>query len=220
MNLREENRKLLEENKNLRDLTKNAYWKISHTSTQKKDSSFSQSFSFQQAQVVDLSIQKEVNYIMINKGANHGIKPEMGVMHADGVVGVVKDVSANFSTIISLLNKDRFSVLGALQTKGYTGRVSWQPYDAKKLKLYEVPQSSPIKKGDLITTGFASTVFPSGVAIGVVDSIRAQSGELFYDIDLKTSVDFLKLSYVYIIENLQKQEQDSLREAFNQTYTQ
>jgi rod shape-determining protein MreC len=48
--------------------------------------------------------------------------------------------------------------------------------------------------------------------VGTIKSFELKGDEAFYDIDVSLSTDFYKLSYVYIVDNLLKPEQDSLEQ--------
>jgi len=61
-----------------------------------RDSIASPQFDFIPAEVVNLSFSGVNNFITLNKGAAQGIKPDMGVISQEGVVGVVSNVSPNF----------------------------------------------------------------------------------------------------------------------------
>ena len=45
------------------------------------------------AQVINNSVNRSFNYITLNKGRIHGIKPDQGIISAKGIVGVVGQVS-------------------------------------------------------------------------------------------------------------------------------
>ena len=73
-----------------------------------KDSLKINSFNMVEAEVINNSLRKRKNYITINKGSIDGIEEGMGVISNSGVVGKIKYVSENFSTVISLLNTSFF----------------------------------------------------------------------------------------------------------------
>ena len=63
------------------------------------------------AEVINNSVHKPNNYITIDKGRNDGVKKGMGVISSSGVVGIVKETSRHFSTILSILHsKSKVSV--------------------------------------------------------------------------------------------------------------
>ena len=67
-------------------------------------------FEFIPANVVNISISKINNYITIDKGSMDGVKPDMGVISYDGVVGVVRSVSKHFAVIIPIINPINFFI--------------------------------------------------------------------------------------------------------------
>ena len=50
------------------------------------------------------SLNRVDNYITLDEGTSAGIRPEMGVVAANGVVGIVYKTSPHYSTVIPLLN--------------------------------------------------------------------------------------------------------------------
>ena len=61
-------------------------------------------FDFIVAHVINNSISHPFNYLTINKGSSDGIKPELGVIDRNGVVGIVSTTGAHSARVISLLN--------------------------------------------------------------------------------------------------------------------
>ena len=62
-------------------------------------------FKYKNARIISNSLSSFKNQIIINKGSNEGLKKEMGVINANGVVGIIKRTSKNYATIMSLLNQ-------------------------------------------------------------------------------------------------------------------
>jgi len=214
ISLTKENKELLKENQKLRDMLTTSKRKTSQNVLLLKDTVYKQQYYYREAKVVDYSLNRDVNYIIIDKGRNQGIQKEMAVISAKGVVGIVKDVSNNFATIISMLNKDKLSFFGVLPSSGYSGRVNWNTGNIKTLNLFEVPKNSPVNIGDSVVTGRASSVFPEGIHIGSVLEINEVEGEPFYSIILNSAVNFSRLNNVYVIGNIFKDEQNQLKEEF------
>jgi rod shape-determining protein MreC len=111
LNLRDINRELLERNGQLemeilelRDQLEMVYADTATFAGFVADSTEIFPYSFITANVVNNSISYLSNYITIDKGKNAGIKPDMGVVSEQGVVGIVSTVSDHFSVIIPLLN--------------------------------------------------------------------------------------------------------------------
>jgi rod shape-determining protein MreC len=138
----------------------------------------------------------------------------MGVICPQGVVGKVKSVSTNFATITSLLHKDMI-VSSKLIRTGAVGSVRWEGINPSEVKLMYIPRHIGVKKGDTVVTSEYNSVFPEGQMLGVVKEIGIKGDENFYNITLAVSTDFTSISYVYVVKNQYKKEQDSLEVVTN-----
>ena len=58
-----------------------------------------------------------------------GIQPEMAVIGSEGIVGIVKSVSDNYSSVLSVLNRD-FTVSAKIKKNGYFGPLRWNGNNA------------------------------------------------------------------------------------------
>ncbi len=173
------------------------------------DSLSQQEYTYRAAKVINNSVNKRFNYMTLNKGRNHGIDPEMGVISSKGVVGIVKNNSDNYSTVISILNT-RLRISAKLKTTGYFGSLEWDGSDYQYVYLNEIPRHAKVNVGDLVVTSGYSTIFPADILIGNVDEVTLNEGESFYRIKVKLSVDFKNLTYVEVIGHPLKNEQIEL----------
>ncbi len=160
------------------------------------------------ARVVNNSVNKQYNYITIDKGSADGIRPEMGVATANGIAGVVHYVSPHYATVISVLNT-RLKISAKIKKNNFFGSLSWTGTGTAEAILNEIPYHAPVAKGDTIVTSGYSVIFPENIYIGVISDYDADEGN-FYTIHVKLSTDFRNLSYVYIIENILAQEKQQL----------
>lgn len=166
-------------------------------------------FRFVVAEVVNNSISQLSNYITINKGRKDGIKPDMGVVSEEGVVGIVSNVSDHFSVIISLLNpKSKLSckVLG----NNSFGYLTWDGRDANYAILEELPRHAEFHKGDTIITSGYSAIFPAGLIVGVVDDFYKERDDNFYALRVKLATPFSSLQHVRVIQYAYRDEQIEL----------
>lgn len=183
-------------------------------------------FLYRGAKVINNSVNQEINTITLRRGSKDGIRPNMGVIGPNGVVGVVRSVSDNYAVVISLLYKSRgsgntsnFSISARLRNSGETGTVSWDGRDASYVMMKDVPRSARLHKGDTIVTSGFSAVFPEDLPVGYVDTfVLADQSSTSYNIRVKLATNFYNLQYVYVIENLLRDEQirleDSTRNLF------
>ncbi len=175
----------------------------------RKDSTVIKQFDFISAKVVNNSVNRFTNYLTINKGSSSGVRPGMAVISPLGAVGKVKAVSNHYSVVTSILHKDyKLSVL--MTRTGYFGSVSWDGKDPEFAQLNFVPGHVNPAKGDTVVTSAYNAVFPEGIMVGIIEEVK-QTPSLFYDLKVRLSQDFRKLSYVEVVRSHLKNELDSLQ---------
>ena len=171
-----------------------------------------QQFTFTEAKVISNSTTRNNNSLTINRGSFHDIKPSMGVMGvgANGVVGVVKSTSTNYSRILPILHSQS-KISASVRRNGYFGSLIWRGGDSAKANLVDVPKHANLVKGDTIQTSGYSSIFPEGIMIGTIDTFWLQKGTNFYEISVDLSTDMNNVKYVYVIENKMKPELETLQ---------
>ncbi|MEZ4886503.1 MAG: rod shape-determining protein MreC [Chitinophagales bacterium] len=169
-------------------------------------------FHFIGAKVINNSTNRANNFLTINKGSKDGVAMEMGVIGLNGVVGVVKDVSENFATIISVLHRS-MRVSAKIKRNNFVGSLRWEGTRPDRAVLNDVPKHVHVQKGDTILTSGYSSFFPQNVLIGiVVDEPRSDQGSNFYKIDVALSTNFNSIQYVYVVDYIRKAEKKALEE--------
>lgn len=211
LSLKKVNQRISRENAALKNQTMGAFIKTFGTSTVIHDTSYLQKYVYYSAQVLNNSTNKASNYITLDRGELHGIEPGMGVFNKQGVVGVVKDVSAHFCTVMSLLHRD-MSISSRIKKNEYFGAVAWTGKNAREAVLNDIPKHVQTAAGDSVVTSGFSSVFPRGIPIGVVTEVRDEVGNNFLEIDMELTTDFKQLNYVYVVKNLLRIEQQQLEQ--------
>jgi rod shape-determining protein MreC len=208
LNLRHINNQLVQENVILRNRLDENFVQSSDTFKILSDTIRDRKYKFLKARVVNNSVNKQFNYITINKGRLDNIKPEMAVMSSEGIVGIVQGVSDHFATVIPIINKD-FRVSVKILKNDYFGSLLWPGISYRKAELREIPYHVDIAIGDMVVTSGYSSIFPEGIPIGNISDYNVKEGN-FYIIEIDLAADFKKLSYVYVIENMLKEEKIEL----------
>jgi rod shape-determining protein MreC len=167
-------------------------------------------YTYTPARVISNSVNRQYNFLTLDRGRNHGIEPEMAVISPLGVVGVVYSVSANYSTVISLLNRD-FMLSVKIKRNNYFGPMTWEGINPGIASLSEIPYHVNVQKGDTIVTSGYSTIFPEGLLVGTISDFKVE-GSNFFRINVELSENFRQLTHVYIINNLLSDEQVNLEE--------
>ncbi|MBO7471412.1 MAG: rod shape-determining protein MreC [Bacteroidaceae bacterium] len=186
-----------------------ALTKADTSSTQKMQEETLRDMTLIPAQIVDNSVRKRDNMLVINVGSNDGVAPEMGVVSGTGVVGIVSAVTQHHALVMSILNSHS-SISCRLRGTEYFGYLKWK--GGKPLRAYmdDVPRHAHIQKGDVIETSGFSSVFPAGIFLGKVAEIKNSSDGLAYELEILLSTDIANLRHVNVIDNHNKAEIDSL----------
>ncbi|HSH67074.1 MAG TPA: rod shape-determining protein MreC [Bacteroidia bacterium] len=203
------NEKLAKENAELRSHILNSFDVTYNKEYTVHDTTYHQKYIYTSAKVVNISTNRRNNFLTLNKGSNQGIQNNMAVIASNGVVGQVKDVSENFCTVMSLLHS-KTTINSKIKKDGSYGPLTWDGTDFQYATLNDIPTHVKIAKGDTIVTSAYSRTFPENILIGTVESYERPPGKYFYKVKVKLSTDFKKLTYVYIVKNIHKDEQEEL----------
>ena len=209
INLRITNDALSRENAGLKTLMPNVYYVDSAIRRSITDTTLKQQYTFMTAKVINNSINRRNNYLTLDRGSLQGVKPEMGVVCPNGIVGIVKDVSDHYCTVMSFLHKSSL-VSSRIKRTQFIGSLKWEGIDASHALLDDIENHVKVAKGDTIITTSFSSVYPEGVLVGIVDNVSPGKGSTFQNISVRLSTEFGSLSYVYIVDNLFKDEQKAL----------
>jgi len=207
--LKKENEKLIAENLELRKKL-NSYTNLDTIySGTVKDILYSSVYNYTSAKVIRNSTNQQHNFITLNIGSKQGVKPEMGVISSEGMVGMIVKVSENYSSAISVLNIGFIKFSGKLKRSGDYGTISWNGGDINTVQLHDIIQQSDVVVGDTVITNQLSGVFPENIPIGTVSKINVKDGT-FYEIDVKLIQNMKLLKNVYVIDIPDKNEIERL----------
>lgn len=162
-------------------------------------------YDFILAPVINNSITHPYNYITIAKGEADGVKPEMGVVDQNGVVGVVNVTGNRYSRIISLLNPD-FRLSCKLKGSDVFGSLVWDGKSPREALLEELPKHTVFEPGDTIITSGYSAVFPEGIPVGIVKGNEHNADDNFFTLRVELLTDFSKLSTVRLVVSNDRDE--------------
>jgi rod shape-determining protein MreC len=152
------------------------------------------------SKVIKNSYSVHENYLTLNSGWKQGIKQDMGVINSLGIVGVIENTSANYSTVLSILNV-KSPINAKIKKSNHFGSLIWNGKNAGFVQLTDVPRLASVRKGDTIVTGGTSTIFPENINIGTVDKVYIDNETNFYTLDIRLFNDMTSLGYVYVIKN-------------------
>ncbi len=167
-------------------------------------------YNYVMAGVVNNSTSRHRNYFTINKGLQDGIKPGMGVVDHNGIVGIVNVVGQHTARVISVLSEPQhFSV--RIKNANSVGSLVWRQGNPRIAYAEEMPRHEQYHTGDTIVTSGFSTTFPAGIPVGVVMSRMRSKDDNFITLKVRLFSNFEKLGTVRVIKDVYKQELDSLQ---------
>ncbi len=211
--LRKTNRVLIDEMAKLHSRIPEAFYTTDVNIFYKKDSIVKLEYKYISAKVISNSTNKRNNFLMINKGAIHGIENHMGVIIGNKIVGQVVSVSPHFSWIMSMLNKDS-RISGKFKKNNQLVNVEWNGGSYHIGQVKEIPKHVVIVNGDTIITSGNSDIFPEGLLIGTISDFTKVQDENFNNGEIFFSTDFNSLGYVEVVVDLMRKEKDDLKASF------
>jgi len=165
-------------------------------------------FFYVPSRIVHNSSNKQYNFLTLDRGKKDGVFRDMGVVSDQGLVGIVLESSANYSTVIPVINID-FRLSAKIKSNNYAGILQWDGVSPSHAMLAEIPFHVNLAEGDTIVTSGFSSIFPEGIQVGRIESFSLEKGN-FYDIRVELFTDFQRLIHVNVIRNFQREERINL----------
>lgn len=150
------------------------------------------------AQVIGREATNWNKVIFINKGSADGLKRNFPVITPDGLVGQLLELTPHQSKIMTILDSN--SRVAAIIERN---RIQGIIYGTNNLwcQLNYISLREEIQEGDLVISSGAGGIFPKGLPIGKVSSVKKKETELFQNIEVEPLVNFSQLEEVMVIIN-------------------
>ena len=152
------------------------------------------------AQVIGTSGSEQSRSVYIDKGSRNGIKQDMAVITADGVVGKVLRVFASSSQV--LLINDQTSGVGAILEKSRLQGVLRGTVNGEVV-LEKVMSDEPVQPGEKVLTSGGDQIFPKGLVVGAITTV-APGSDLFLKIQVRPEADLTRLEEVLVITQVEE----------------
>ena len=151
-------------------------------------------FDLLPANVIGRDSSTWTSRIIINRGSNDGVQKNMTVITPDGLVGNIHEAYASYSEV-ELITDPRSAVGSIVQRADsrVAGVVKGSTDSDSAIKMTNIPQNANIVEGDTIITSGLGGIYPKGIPIGSVVSIKNDAGGLLQYATLYPCVDFQKL---------------------------
>jgi rod shape-determining protein MreC len=201
--LQQENEELKEKNAELEETLREFEIVKSENATLKEYLSLTEQYGDYEtkaAYIINKDFSNYNNIIIINIGSNDGIEPNMTVISEKGLVGYVisttettskvQTIIDTASTVSSTLSSSRDNILckGTLEEQGM-------------LKASSIPTTANLVVGDTIETSGMGGIYPKGIKIGTIKSIKNTKNIVDRVAIVEPAVDFDKVETVLVITN-------------------
>lgn len=201
-NLKKENKELKQKNIALEQATRELEILKSENATLKEYVGLKDkytSYSTVPAYVINKDITNYNNIIIVNAGANDGIKVNMTVIAEQGLVGHVISVTDTTAKVQTIL--DTSNTISATISTSRESIIARGNLGEKNLKATYIPTDAELLEGDNVETSGLGGIYPKGIRIGTIDKIYQTKNMTDRYITVKPSVDFIKIETVLIITN-------------------
>lgn len=149
----------------------------------------------------------------IDKGSNDGLSVYDPVVTAEGLVGIISEISETYATVETLCSPNlSVSVVasGTNESGIVEGDVTLTA--SYQCRMIYLDKDTTLKKGDLLVTSNSVGIFPQGYLIGSVESIELMESGLSYSAVIEPAVDFENLTSVIVVTNFAGKEQQNAAE--------
>ena len=156
-------------------------------------------FNYIPAEITAMGTNTRHNYIIVDKGADNGVRPGSSIVTPNGVVGMVYAVDRHYSYGLTLMN-DKVSVSSRIGREGAVAPLRWDGRRTDHATIRDIPMHLEIPVGDTVWTSGISKVYPPDIPLGVTEGTRVEDGAVRV-VDVHLFVDFASLRYVILAEN-------------------
>ena len=156
--------------------------------------------------IVSKNISNTQGMYIINSGRKDSVAKSMAVLNDKGLVGIISEVSENFSVLKTLTNSS-LKISATIPRSNVNGIVHW---DGSKLIMQNVPTTADINKGDRVVTSVLSTIFSPSIPIGLVVKKESNISGLLSNVTIKPFVDVYSVKNIFVLAKIRSTQIDSL----------
>ncbi len=139
--------------------------------------------------------------LQIDLGTRDGVRANLPVICAEGLVGRIESVSFNRSQVVLLGDPAcRVAVLiHETREHGVLVPGSTSQLDQTLVDLKYLPRNSQVKPGSSVVTSGQGGIFPKGIPVGTVGDVRQVGYELYTAARVKLAVDPSRVEEVWVV---------------------
>lgn len=155
------------------------------------------------ATVVGRDVDRIVNTLIIDVGKRDGVRENMAVVTAEGLVGkIFRSYYASSSVLILMDVKSKISAM--VEDSDIQGIISWR--GGPNLTMYGLLRQKIPEMGKRVYTTGIGGVFPPGLFIGTVGKRYESEVELYASVYVKPAVDFSRTQEVFILKGTERSD--------------
>lgn len=149
------------------------------------------------ARVISKGAGRWSNSYVIDKGTEDSVEKDMTVITEDGLLGKVQEAYGAYSVVL-LVDDARFSAGVRLQASRTEAVLSGAGLNRTVVKY--VDTDTEVSPGEMLVTSGLDGLFPPGIPVAFVTSVKTREGALFHEIDALPLVDTTKVEEVIIVK--------------------
>jgi rod shape-determining protein MreC len=150
------------------------------------------------AQIIAKSISRSVNRFVLNVGEQEGIRLGSPVISHDGIfVGKIMELSKHSSTVSSVTDPSQSIAVSLLNESRTIGVASGIIGDLIQIDF--IPVDEQIEENDLVVTSGLEASIPSGLLVGLVNTVRQEADSPFKQAIVEPLSDSRRIASVLVI---------------------
>lgn len=152
------------------------------------------------AKVIGMNLSDFNDRIIINCGLKEGIKKNMTVINADGLIGIIENVNQNTAIVLTITSpKAKVGAIDLRADSRVIGIATGIAGVGGNILMKNMAEDADIKVNDVILTSGLGDNHPKGIVIGFVEETKEDAGGLLKSAVLKPAVDFSRLEEVMVV---------------------
>ena len=158
----------------------------------------------QTAKVIGKNIGDIKDTVLINLGSNAGLRENMAVVNASGLVGIIDETYPDASRVL-LITSPRCKAGGIVlrANSRVVGVVNGLAGGDAVLQMSNMARDADIVEGDIVVTSGFGGNHPGGLVIGNVSEVSLNVGGLLKQAKIVPAVDFGRLEEVMVVADYQ-----------------
>ncbi len=164
-------------------------------------------------ELLKLPVEKKLNHVagkviaedpsgeslgfLVNVGSDDGVRERMPVVSNLGVVGTIRRTFPKYSLFVAL--QDPSHIVDGMIVRSRSQFVVQGKGRSLTGSLKYLDRSSDVKVGDLVVTSGLDQIFPKGLPIGFIVSVKRPKAGVTQNATLRPSVDLSYLEEVLVI---------------------